>query len=98
MERWPNAPGRPPVSRASLARSFVARAMFELPTTKQLVERLTTDQTLRRLCGGKTNLGNHIIGHISTDSTVIEARERPRENRHSCRGPHKKSRRICWNS
>jgi hypothetical protein len=25
----------------------------------------------------KTNLGDHLIGHIATDSTVIEARERP---------------------
>lgn len=44
-------PGRPPEDRPALARSFVAKAVFDLPTTSMLIERLAVDATLRRLCG-----------------------------------------------
>ncbi len=44
-------PGRPPEDRPALARAFVAKAMFDLPTTSMLIERLAVDATLRRLCG-----------------------------------------------
>ena len=43
--------GRPPQSRAALARAFLAKAVFAVPTTRALVERLRNDPTLRRLCG-----------------------------------------------
>ncbi|MDE0107614.1 MAG: transposase [Bryobacterales bacterium] len=43
--------GRPPESRAALARAFLAKAVFAVPTTRALVERLRNDPTLRRLCG-----------------------------------------------
>src|SRR4051812_15183801 len=45
------AEGRPPVDRAALARAFIAKAVFELPTTDLLIERLKMDKPLRRLCG-----------------------------------------------
>ena len=44
-------PGRPLESRAALARAFLAKAVFDVPTTRALVERLATDPLLRRLCG-----------------------------------------------
>ena len=44
-------PGRPLAERAALARGFVAKAVFNLPTTRALIERLQGDGTLRRLCG-----------------------------------------------
>lgn len=44
-------PGRPLAERAALARAFVAKAVFNLPTTRTLIERLLGDRTLRRLCG-----------------------------------------------
>ena len=43
--------GRPQESRAALARAFLAKAVFDVPTTRALVERLGHDPQLRRLCG-----------------------------------------------
>ena len=45
------APGRPPKDRAALARAFVAKAVYDMPTTRVLLDRLDTDVALRRLCG-----------------------------------------------
>ena len=54
VERWlpglRGGPGRPRLSRAALARAFLAKAVFDLPTTRALRERLQVDATLRRLC------------------------------------------------
>lgn len=47
----PRGPGRPPEDRRALARCFVAKALFGVPTTSALIERLRTDQSLRRICG-----------------------------------------------
>lgn len=43
--------GRPAHDRASVARAFLAKAIFNLPHTRALLDRLTHDATLRRLCG-----------------------------------------------
>lgn len=43
--------GRPAHSRASVARAFLAKAVFNLPHTRALLDRLAHDATLRRLCG-----------------------------------------------
>lgn len=43
--------GRPPKDRVALARSFVAKAVLDLPTTEGLIERLQIDRALRRICG-----------------------------------------------
>jgi len=43
--------GRPPHERAWLANAFVAKAVLGLTTTAGLIERLTVDRTLRRICG-----------------------------------------------
>lgn len=43
--------GRPAHDRASLARAFLAKAIFHLPTTRALLDRLRHDPALRRLCG-----------------------------------------------
>lgn len=43
--------GRPPFERAWLANAFVAKAVLGLATTVGLVERLTIDRALRRICG-----------------------------------------------
>lgn len=101
--------GRPAEDRAAIARAFIAKAVFNLPTTRALIDRLHCDPVTRRLCGwerrgeipsestfsrafeefAKTDLasrmqdafvvqhhGARIIGHISRDSTAIEAREK----------------------
>jgi len=43
--------GRPAHDRACMARAFLAKAICNLPHTRALIERLTYDVTLRRLCG-----------------------------------------------
>jgi len=103
-------PGRPPCERTALARAFIAKAVFNLPTTRVLIDMLAADRTLRRLCGWqragavpseatfsrafsefaasalpqrlhqaliKHTHADRLVGHISRDSTAIEAREKP---------------------
>jgi len=43
--------GRPPRDRAALVTAFFAKSIFNLPTTRQLIDRLYADAQLRRLCG-----------------------------------------------
>jgi len=101
--------GRPQDDRTAIARAFVAKAVYGLSSTRQLLDRLATDKALRRICGwervndisaewtfsrafaefSKSELGERIhealiknyqserlVGHISRDSTAIEAREK----------------------
>ena len=44
-------PGRPPKDRTAIARAFVAKVVYHMPTTRLLLDRLHTDIALRRLCG-----------------------------------------------
>jgi len=101
---------RPTLSRTALVRAFIAKAVYNMPSTEILIERLQSDLSLRRLCGyekleyipsqstfsrafdefSKMKIaevahkliiekyfGDEIIGHISRDSTAINAREKP---------------------
>lgn len=43
--------GRPPADRSALANGFVAKSVLGLTTTVALIERLTIDRALRRICG-----------------------------------------------
>lgn len=43
--------GRPAKDRAALATAFVAKAILNLPTTRDLLSRLRVDEALRGLCG-----------------------------------------------
>jgi hypothetical protein len=43
--------GRPAHDRACIARAFLAKAVFNFPNTRALLDRLAHDVTLRRLCG-----------------------------------------------
>ena len=103
-------PGRPAKDRVSLAHAFLAKAVFDLSSTRDLIERLEVDEKMRRLCGWSSaravpseatfsrafaefaesslpsrlhealverTLAEHLVGHISRDSTAIEAREKP---------------------
>lgn len=102
--------GRPPEDRKAIARSFVAKAVYNMTTTRELIERLASDANLRRICGWvystsvpeewsfsrafaefansalpekvhealiEENYADQLIGHISRDSSEIEAREKP---------------------
>jgi Transposase DDE domain/Transposase domain (DUF772) len=44
-------PGRPPQDRTAIARAFVAKMIYNMPTTRALLDRLETDSALRRICG-----------------------------------------------
>ena len=48
-------PGRPPQDRAAIARAFVAKTIYNMPTTRALLDRLETDSALRRICGWERN-------------------------------------------
>lgn len=102
-------PGRPCEDRHSLSAAFLAKAVYNFVTTRQLMEMLRASPQLRRLCGWNTlselphestfsrafaefahsklpqqlhqalikaSHGDRLVGHISRDSTAIEARER----------------------
>ncbi len=43
--------GRPAHDRAAIARVFVAKAVWNVPTTRAILERLQVDATMRRMCG-----------------------------------------------
>ena len=103
-------PGRPLEDRLAIARAFITKMVYDMTTTRVLLDRLASDPTIRRLCGWERkedvpseatfsrafaefsesrlpervhqalieqHLGDQIIGHISRDSTAINAREKP---------------------
>lgn len=105
-----NLMGRPKKERLSIALAFIAKAVYNFPTTKILIDYLKRNRMLRQLCGWEaknllpsestfsrafaefalgtlpsvihqamvtTHYGNKLAGHISRDSTPIEAREKP---------------------
>ena len=43
--------GCPLKSRSAMARAFTAKAIYNMPTTEVLLDRLACDKSLRRLCG-----------------------------------------------
>lgn len=44
-------PGRPPEDRIAIARAFVTKMIYNMATTRILLDRLESDPTVRRLCG-----------------------------------------------
>lgn len=59
--------GRPRALRLSLLLAFVAKAVWNLPTTRALLERLAHDPTLRRLCGFER------ADHLPSEATFSRA-------------------------
>tara|TARA_B100001059_G_C17772123_1_gene549054 strand:- start:190 stop:1278 length:1089 start_codon:yes stop_codon:yes gene_type:complete len=101
--------GRKSKDRLSILKAFIAKAVYNLDTTRSLINYLESSPTLRRLCGWeykrnipheskfsrvfaliaehklcqrihramiKAHCERRIIGHLSRDSTAIEAREK----------------------
>ena len=66
VSMWHGLPGRPLKDRHALARAFVAKAVFGLPTTTALIERLSIEGTLR-LCGWER------AAHVPGESTFSRA-------------------------
>jgi hypothetical protein len=48
---WMGGVGRPARYRQAMARAFLTKAVLNLSTTRQLLDRLASDDVLRRLCG-----------------------------------------------
>ena len=59
--------GRPAEDRAALARAFIAKPVFDLPTTRALIERLQVDTRLCRLCGWSG------VGRLPSEATFSRA-------------------------
>ena len=59
--------GRPPKERTAVARAFVAKAVYNMPTTRALLDRLACDKKLRRICGWEQK------GEIPSESTFSRA-------------------------
>ena len=109
--RWKGI-GRKRKSRICLMKSFILKAIYNLDSTKVLIQLLRSSDKLRRLCGwerleeipseptfsrgflefskgeltqkihaslAKIHGESKIAGHISRDSTIIEAREKPKK-------------------
>jgi hypothetical protein len=51
VQRRRRLKGRPLEDRKAIARAFVAKAVYNLETTRQLIERLQQDSSLRRISG-----------------------------------------------
>jgi len=62
-----NEQGRPNKSRQSLLKAFIAKAVYNLATTKVLIEYISSSPALRRLCGWEC------IGEIPSESTFSRA-------------------------
>ncbi len=102
-------PGRPISDRRAIARAFVAKSVYNMTLTNHLIDRISSDKALRRICGWETkkeipsdstfsrafrefakselpqrvhealikkHCSDRLVGHISRDSTAIEAREK----------------------
>ena len=44
-------PGRPTECRVAIARAFTAKAVYNMSTTRMLLDRLESDPSMRRICG-----------------------------------------------
>jgi len=115
--------GRKRKDRTSIAKAFMAKAVYNFETTDILLEYLHGCKNLRRLCGWeyswnvpskatfsrafaefangnltqtvheamvKQHCGDKLAGHISRDSTAIEAREKPAKKKASVKQPKRK--------
>lgn len=102
--------GQSPKNRKQIARAFIAKAVYNMNTTRELIDRLKSNPALRRICGWERatdvphessfsrafkefsesgfasvvheklinkHMTDRIVGHISRDSTSIDAREKP---------------------
>ena len=59
--------GRPQKKRDAIARAFVAKAEYNMPTTRALLDRLACDKKLRRICGWEQK------GEVPSESTFSRA-------------------------
>ena len=51
LQNYQRMPWRPPKDRAQIARAFVAKMIYNLDTTRALMDRLDSDPQLKKICG-----------------------------------------------
>jgi hypothetical protein len=59
--------GRPPKTRSAIARSYVAKTIYNMDSTVGLIERLKTDKNMRRICGWES------LRQLPSESTFSRA-------------------------
>ena len=59
--------GCPPASRLALCKAFIAKAVWNFPTTRDLIDAVRHRPTLRRLCGWET------LKKVPSESTFSRA-------------------------
>jgi hypothetical protein len=69
--------GRPKENRSALPRAFVAKAVYNMTTTKSLIERLQADPTLQRICGWERR------DHIPSEVRILQLPHKY-NNLHAC--------------
>ncbi len=57
--------GQPPKSRLALWKAFVAKAVWDFPTTRDLIDAVRHRPTLRRLCGWET------LGEVPSEAALL---------------------------
>jgi hypothetical protein len=62
-------PGCPPKDRSAIGRALIAKMVYNMPTTRTLLDRLACDITLRRICGWEQA---NDIPHESTFSRAFK--------------------------
>jgi len=73
------ATGRPAKDRAALATAFVAKAILNLPTTRDLIDRLKVDQALHQFCGWRSPLAIPHESKFSRAFAEFAASELPQQ-------------------
>jgi Transposase DDE domain/Transposase domain (DUF772) len=71
--------GRPAKDRAALATAFVAKAILNLPTTRDLIDRLRVDQALHQFCGWRSPLAIPHESKFSRAFAEFAASELPQQ-------------------
>jgi len=69
IDKWHGIKGRPRRDREMIARAFVAKAVYNIPATKHLVERIYGEKNLRIICGWENK---NEVPHESTFSRAFE--------------------------
>lgn len=67
-------PGRPSEDGTAIAQALVAKMIYNMPTTRALLDRLETDSVLRRIAAGNVKtmspMNGHSRGHYYLGLTV----------------------------
>jgi hypothetical protein len=71
--------GRPAKDRAALATAFIAKAVLNLPTTRDLIDRLRVDEALRLFCGWHSPLALPHESKFSRAFAEFAATELPQQ-------------------